>query len=122
MRPGARSDRGSATVLAAAASLVLVMAATAAVIVVGVVLASHRARSAADLSALAAAAAVVRGGDACTAARATARTNGTEATSCGVSGDTSSFVVAVTVTITTGLKAPLPTTVTAVAHAGNAAA
>jgi hypothetical protein len=38
-----------------------------------------------------------------------------------VTGDTSSFVVAVTVTVTTGLRAPLPLTAGADAHAGNVA-
>lgn len=121
MRRGARPDRGSATVFAAAISLVLVMAATAAMIVVAVMLASHRAGSAADLAALAAAAAEVSGGEACPAARINARTNGAEVSSCAVTGDTASFVVAVTVTTTTGLRAPLPTTVSAEARAGNVA-
>jgi secretion/DNA translocation related TadE-like protein len=97
------------------------MAATAAVFVVAVVLASHRARIAADLAALAAATSEVRGGDACSAARINAQGNGAEVTGCRVTGDTSSFVVAVTVTVTTGLRAPLPLTAGADAHAGNVA-
>jgi len=115
-----RTDRGSATVFAAAISLVLVTAATVAVIVVAVVLASHRARTAADLAALAAATAEVSGGDACAAARANARTNGAEVTSCRLDGEVSSFVVAMSVTTSTGLRPPLPATVGAEAHAGNA--
>ena len=115
------SDRGSATVFAAALSLVLVMAATAAVLVVAVVLAGHRARSAADVAALAAATAEVGGGDPCSAARANARTNGAEVTTCQVAGESSSFVVAVTVTVPTGLRSPLPVAVGAEAHAGNVA-
>lgn len=114
-----RSERGSATVLAAAIALVLVMAATAAVVVVAVVLASHRARSAADLAALAAASSEVLGGDACAAARANARSNSAELTSCHVVGDTSSFVVAVSVTAPTGLTSPLPVRAGADAHAGS---
>jgi secretion/DNA translocation related TadE-like protein len=115
------SDRGSATVFAAAISLVLVMAATAAVIVVAVVLAGHRARSAADLAALAAATAEVGGSDACSAARVNARTNGAEMVTCRVIGEAQSFVVGVTVSASTGLRAPLPATVSAGAHAGNVA-
>jgi secretion/DNA translocation related TadE-like protein len=118
--PG-RADRGSATVFAAAISLVLVMAATAAVLVIAVVLATHRARSAADLAALAAATAEVDGSDACSAARANARTNGAEVAACQVTGETSSFVVAVTLAVRTGLRAPLPEHVGAEAHAGNVA-
>ena len=117
----AQADRGSATAFAAAISLVLVMAATAAVFVVAVVLASHRARSAADLAALAGAVSEVGGGDGCSAARINAHANRAELTSCRVTGDTSSFVVAVTVTVPTGLRAPLPLTVGADAHAGNVA-
>ncbi len=115
------ADRGSATVFAAAISLVLVMSATAAMVVVAVVLATHRARSAADLAALAAATAEVGGSDACAAARINARTNGAEVTTCRVTGDTSSFVVAVTLTAPTGLGSPLPARVGAEAHAGTVA-
>jgi secretion/DNA translocation related TadE-like protein len=102
-------------------SLVLVMAATAALIVVAVVLAGHRARSAADLAALAAATAEVGAGEACSAARINARTNGAEVVTCRVTGEASSFVVAVTVSASTGLRAPLPKAVSAEAHAGNVA-
>jgi len=114
------TDRGSATVFAASISLVLVMAATVAVLVVGVILASHRARAAADLAALAAATAEVDGRDVCTAARASARTNGADLTSCVLTGTTASFVVAVSVTVPTGLNPPLLMQVSAEAHAGNA--
>jgi secretion/DNA translocation related TadE-like protein len=117
----ADTDRGSATVFAAAISLVLVMAATAAVLVVAVVLAGHRARSAADLAALAGATAELGGGDACQAARANARTNDAEVTTCQVNGEMSSFVVAVSVTVPTGLRSPLPVAVGVQAHAGNVA-
>ena len=120
MRAGRRADRGSATVFAAAISVVLVMAAAAALVVTAVVLATHRARNAADLAALAGATAVISGGDGCSAAKDSARTNGAAVTTCDVSGDTSSFVVTVTVTAPTGLKAPLPVTSGAAAHAGNA--
>ena len=113
------TDRGSATVFAASIALVLVMAATVAVLVVAVILASHRARAAADMAALAAATAEVGGSDACTAAGASARANGADLTSCGLTGTTASFVVAVTVTVPTGLSSPLPMQVSAEAHAGN---
>jgi secretion/DNA translocation related TadE-like protein len=100
---------------------VLIMAAAAAVVVVAVVLASHRARVAADLAALAAATAEVGGTDACSAARTNARTNGAQVVTCRVIGETSSFAVGVTVGASTGLRAPLPATVSAEAHAGNVA-
>lgn len=116
-----RTDRGSATIFAAAISLLLVMAATAAVIIVAVVLASHRAHSAADLAALAAATAQVEGSGPCSAARANALANGAEVMRCQVSGEESSFVVAVTVSVRTGLSSPLPLRVGADAHAGNVA-
>lgn len=114
------TDRGSATVFAASIALVLVTAATVAVLVVAVILASHRARAAADLAALAAATAEIGGLDVCTAARASARTNGADLTSCVLTGTTSSFVVAVSVTVPTGLRNPLPMRVNAEGHAGNA--
>jgi len=113
-------DRGSATVFAASIALVLVTAATVAVLVVAVILASHRARAAADLAALAAATAEVGGSNVCTAARASARTNGADLTSCVLTGTTASFVVMVSVTVPTGLSTPLPMQVSAEAHAGNA--
>jgi secretion/DNA translocation related TadE-like protein len=98
---------------------VLVTAATVAVFVMAVVLASHRARNAADLAALAAATSEANGGPACAAARVNALTNRAELSSCHVTGGASSFVVAVTVTVPTGLRSPLPPTVSAEAHAGN---
>jgi secretion/DNA translocation related TadE-like protein len=99
--------------------MVLVMAATIAILVVTAVLASHRARAAADLSALAGATAAADGLDACLTAAAVAGANGATLTSCRPAGTPASFVVAVTVTVRTGLRAPLPDVVHAAAKAGN---
>lgn len=114
-----RTDRGAATVFAAALAMVLVMAATIAILVVTAVLASHRARAAADLSALAGATAAADGLDACRTATALAEANGATLTSCRLVGTPRSFVVAVTVAVPTGLRAPLPDAVHADAKAGN---
>lgn len=115
-----RRDHGSATVFAASIAMVLVVVASAAVTVVAVMLAGHRARSAADLAALAAATAQVSGLDPCNAARANARENSARISACRVSGEASSFVVAVTAVVDTGLGRPLPIEVGALARAGNA--
>ncbi len=113
-------DHGYATLFTASIALVLVLAATVALTVVAVVLAAHRARSAADLAALAAATAEVAGLDPCDAARTSARSNRSRVTTCRVSGQSASFVVTVTTVVDTGLRAPLPADVAAVASAGNA--
>jgi secretion/DNA translocation related TadE-like protein len=99
--------------------MVLVMAATIAILVVTAVLVSHRARAAADLTALAGATAAVDGLDACRTAAAVAVANGATLTSCSLVGTLTSFVVAVTVTVRTGLHPPLPDAVHADAKAGN---
>ncbi len=116
---GSRTDRGAATVFAAALAMVLVMAATVAVLVATSVLAGHRARAAADLSALAGATAAAGGLDACRTAQSVAAANGATVTACDLVGTPASFVVAVTVAVSTGLRAPLPTAVHADAKAGN---
>lgn len=112
-------DHGSATVLTAALALVLVTCAATAMIIVDVVLAAHRARGAADLAALAAAGARLAGVDPCGAARVNARDNGAVLSGCQVSGHASSFVVTVSVAVSTGLTNPLPATASALARAGN---
>lgn len=114
-----RPDRGAATVFAAALGMVLVTVATIAILVVTAVLAGHRARAAADLAALAGATAAADGLDACRTARAVAEANRATLTSCRLAGTPRSFVVAVTVAVSTGLRAPLPDAVHADAKAGN---
>jgi secretion/DNA translocation related TadE-like protein len=104
---------------AAALATVLVTAATIAVLAVTAVLASHRARAAADLSALAGATAQADGLDACRTARAVAQANGANLTTCQVAGSPRSFVVSITVAVGTGLRTPLPVAVQADAKAGN---
>ena len=104
---------------AAALAMVLVVVATIAILVATAVLASHRARAAADLTALAGASAAVDGLDACRTAAAVAEANGASLTSCHLAGTATSFVVAVTVTVRTRLRAPLPGALHADAKAGN---
>ncbi len=116
---GSRTDRGAATMYAAALATVLVTAATIAVLVVTAVLASHRARAAADLSALAGATAQADGLDACRTAGVVAQANGASLTTCQVAGSPLSFVVSITVAVGTGLRAPLPVAVHADAKAGS---
>lgn len=78
-----RAERGSATVLTVAALGVLTTVLGAALVVVGVVRDVHRARAAADLSALAAAQPLVLGGTVdCAAARSVAEANGAVLRSC----------------------------------------
>ncbi len=112
-------ERGAATVLAAGLSVVLAVAATIAVLVASAVLATHKARAAADLSALAAATAMAAGYNPCLTAEQIARENGAVVVTCRVEGSEASFVVAVTVSVPTGLRSPLPEVVHAEAHAGN---
>lgn len=114
-----RTDRGAATLFAAALAMVLVTAATIAILVVTAVLAGHRARAAADLTALAGATAAAEGLNACRTAGAVAEANGATLTSCRLAGTPASFVVSVTVAVRTGLRSPLPDAVHAEAKAGN---
>lgn len=121
--PGGRrwrraGERGSGTLLVAAVMLVVMVVAGVAVVLTGYVAAQHGAAGAADLAALSGSAAYVRGEDACLAARASARGNGTTLQACAVSGDSFDFVVRVSVV--RHLRAPpgLPATVTAKAEAG----
>jgi secretion/DNA translocation related TadE-like protein len=104
---------------AAALAMVLVTAATIALLVAMAVLAGHRARAAADLAALAGATASADGLDACRTARSVAEANGATLSSCRLAGTPSSFVVSVTVAVSTGMSAPLPDAVHAEAKAGN---
>lgn len=120
-RPRFVGERGSGTLLVAAVMLVVMVVAGVAVVLAGYVAAQHGAAGAADLAALSGSAAYVRGQNACVAARAAARDNGTTLQSCSVSGDSFGFVVRVS--LVRRLRAPpgLPATVTAKAEAGRLA-
>lgn len=81
----ARGERGSGSLLALAIIGVTLSLLTSAVLFGTVVLATHRARAAADLSALAAATRLLRGADeptACRAAASVAAQNGARVTAC----------------------------------------
>jgi secretion/DNA translocation related TadE-like protein len=90
-----------------------------ALVVAGYLVAAHRARGAADLSALSGAGAYQRGADPCAAARRTAGANGGRVTACDRVGDQIGFVVSVTVVVEVRVLLPgLPRTMGARAHAG----
>lgn len=108
-------ERGAATVFAAFGLLALLSLTVLAVQVGGAVVAGHRVQSAADLAALAAAGALADGGDACAAARDSARANGVRVGSCAVEEQTV-LVRALADLPVTGL--PGPTDAAAVARAG----
>lgn len=91
-----RSDSGAATLAAIGVAAVLLVGIAVAAQLVRAVAASHRAAAAADLAALSAATAVTRLAAApCDAAARTARSNGAELVSCGVSYPASGVQVAV---------------------------
>jgi secretion/DNA translocation related TadE-like protein len=114
-----RSERGSASVLMTGIVGVVVALSSAALLIAGYAVGYHRARSAADLSALAGAAAFQQRRDACAQARQTARQNGARVERCDLVGDAIDFVITVRVSVTTRTRTPqLPTKVAAEAHAG----
>lgn len=85
----ARGERGSGSVLALAIIGVTLSLLTSAVLLGTVVLATHRARAAADLSALAAATRLLRGADertVCRTAHSVAARNGARVTECRTRG------------------------------------
>lgn len=97
---------------------VVVVITGAALVITGFLLAQHRARAAADLSALSAAAAFQQAESGCGQARRTAQANGARVTRCDRVGDEVDFVVTVEVTVDVETRVPgLPRTVRAVAHA-----
>lgn len=85
--------------LTAAVLMCLGVATAVALVVTGWIASLHTARQDADLAALAGAGAHVRGLDACTAARASAASNGGELVECRVTGATQSFSVHVRVQV-----------------------
>ena len=113
------SELGSASVLMTGILGVIAALSGAALIIAGYAVGFHRARAAADLSALSGAAAFQDGREACAQASQTARQNGARMDHCDVVGDTIDFVVTVRVSVIARTRIPhLPRTVAAQAHAG----
>jgi secretion/DNA translocation related TadE-like protein len=114
-----RCELGSATVLMVGIMAVVVALSSAALVIAGYAVGYHRARSAADLSALSGAAAFQRGREPCAQAVRTARQNGARTVSCNQVGDAVNFVVTVRVSVIVKTRIhQLPSTVAAEAHAG----
>jgi secretion/DNA translocation related TadE-like protein len=98
---------------------IIVALSSAVLLIAGYATGYHRARAAADLSALSGAAAFQHGGDACAQARQTARHNSARMDHCDVVGDAIDFVVTVRVSVAARTRVPqLPRTVAAEADAG----
>jgi secretion/DNA translocation related TadE-like protein len=115
----ARSESGSASVLMTGVIGFVVALSSAALVIAGYAVGYHRARAAADLSALSGAAAYQDGREACAQATRTARQNGARLDHCDVVGDAIDFVVTVRVSVLARTKIHhLPRSVTAQAHAG----
>jgi secretion/DNA translocation related TadE-like protein len=119
MRRVTRSELGSATTLMVGMMGVVVALSSAALVIAGYAVGYHRARAAADLSALSGAAAFQQGRAPCAQAAMTARQNGARVVRCNQVGDAVDFVVTVRVSVVAGTRIPhMPRTVAAEAHAG----
>jgi secretion/DNA translocation related TadE-like protein len=113
------SESGSASVLMAGILGVVVALSGAALVIAGYAVGYHRARAAADLTALSGAAAFQQGRDPCAQAALTARHNGAEVDRCSQAGDAVGFVVTVRVSVVARTRIPqMPSSVAAEAHAG----
>jgi secretion/DNA translocation related TadE-like protein len=113
------SEIGSASILMIGIVGVIVVLSSAALIIGGYAVGYHRARAAADLSALSGAAAYQQGREPCAEAAKTARQNGARVDRCDLVGDAIDFVVTVRVAVVARTRIPqLPRTVAAEAHAG----
>ena len=113
------SELGSATVLMVGIMGVVVALSSAALVIAGYAVGYHRARAAADLSALSGAAAFQQGREPCAEAAQTARQNGARTVRCNQVGDAVDFVVTVRVSVVAGTRIPhLPKVVAAEANAG----
>ena len=116
----AGSEFGSASVLMVGIMGVLIGLSSAALVIAGYAVGYHRARAAADLSALSGAAAFQQGRDPCAQAALTARHNGARVDRCSQVGDEVDFVVTVRVSVEVRTRMPqMPSTVAAEAHAGS---
>jgi secretion/DNA translocation related TadE-like protein len=115
----AGSEFGSASVLMVGIMGLLMGLSSAALVIAGYAVGYHRARAAADLSALSGAAAFQQGRDPCAQAALTARHNGARVDRCSQVGDEVDFVVTVRVSVEVRTRMPqMPSTVAAEAHAG----
>jgi secretion/DNA translocation related TadE-like protein len=113
------SERGSATALMIGIMGVVVALSGAALVIAGYAVGFHRARAAADLSALSAAAAFQQGREPCAQAALTAKQNGARVDRCSQVGDAVDFVVTVRVLVVARTRIPnMPRMVAAEAHAG----
>lgn len=113
-----QDQRGSATMIMVGLMSVVVLLAGSAMLIAGFLVGQHRARAAADLSALSAAAAFQQGADGCAQARRTALGNGARLTDCDRVGDEVDFVVSVRVAVEVRTRVPgLPRSLAAAAHA-----
>jgi secretion/DNA translocation related TadE-like protein len=114
-----RSELGSATVLMVGIMAVVVALSSATLVIAGYAVGYHRARAAADLSALSGAATFQQGREPCAQAARTASQNGARAVRCSQVGDAVNFVVTVRVSVVVKTRIhQLPSTVAAEAHAG----
>ena len=119
MRGIVPSERGSATALMIGIMGVGMALSSAALVIAGYAVGFHRARAAADLSALSAAAAFQQGREPCAQAALTAKQNGARVDRCSQVGDAVDFVVTVRVSVVARTRIPnMPRTVAAEAHAG----
>jgi secretion/DNA translocation related TadE-like protein len=115
----AHSEIGSASVLMIGIVGVIVVLSSATLVIGAYAVGYHRARAAADLSALSGAAAYQQGREPCAEAAKTARQNGARMDRCDLVGDSIDFVVTVRVAVEARTRTPqLPRTVAAEAHAG----
>ena len=113
------SELGSASVLMAGILGVVVALSGAALVIAGYAVGYHRARAAADLSALSGAAAFQQGRDPCAQAALTAWHNGARVDRCSQVGDAVDFMVTVRVSVVVRMRIPhMPGMVAAQAHAG----
>ena len=115
----ARGQRGSGTLLVVGVMAVVGVVAVVATVAAAYLVVGHRARAAADLTALSGAAAYAEGRSPCAAAARLARANGARLQTCDQVGDEVDYVVSVAVRVDVGLRVPgLPRSLTGRAHAG----
>lgn len=94
-----RADRGAGTVLAAVVAVMIAMTCLLGVAIMGWIGCARRAAAVADLAALAGARSVIEGRGGCTAAAVVAARNGGRVTTCTVDGDSSRFVLRLSVEV-----------------------
>jgi secretion/DNA translocation related TadE-like protein len=111
-------EHGSGSMIMISVIVVVMMLASAATIIAGYLVAGHRAKAAADLSAISGASAVLSGNEGCATARRIAGRQRASAT-CTQVGDAIEFVITVTAAVEVPVTFPgLPSLIEATAHAG----